>query len=70
MMVDLPDIIGFPLDKALKTCQDLGYKVEITITRPVKARQEGVPRVVRFDEVAKYRGVVTVVFEDGGRGGG
>lgn len=69
-MAEMPDIIGFHLDKALEICQDLGYEVEITITRPVKAKREGVPRVVRFDKVSKYRGVVTVVFEDRGRGGG
>ncbi|NLI11953.1 hypothetical protein [Pelotomaculum propionicicum] len=69
-MTVIPDIIGLPLDKALEICKNLGYEVDIKITRPVKARQEGALRAVRFDKVSKYRGVVTVVFEDTGRGGG
>lgn len=69
-MAQLPDIIGFTLDKALEICKERGYKIEVVVTRPVKASQEGIARVVRFNEVSKDRGVVTVVFEDIGRGGG
>jgi len=69
-MAELPDIIGFTLDKALEICKEQGYEIEVMVTRPVKARQEGIPRIVRFNEVSKDRGVVTVVFEDIGRGGG
>lgn len=69
-MDQMPDIIGYPLDKALIICESSGYEVEIVVTRPVKAIPEDNPRVVRFNKVSKNRGVVTVVFEDIGRGGG
>jgi hypothetical protein len=69
-MDKLPDIIGYPLDKALDICSSLGYDVEIVVARPVRAIPEEKPRVVRFNQVSKNRGVVTVVFEDIGRGGG
>ena len=69
-MDELPDIIGYPLDKALNICKASGYNVEIAIARPVKAIDEEKPRVVRFNKVSKNKGVVTVVFEDIGRGGG
>jgi hypothetical protein len=69
-MDELPDIIGYPLDEALNICKKSGYNVEITIARPVKAIDEEKPRVVRFNKVSKNKGVVTVVFEDIGRGGG
>jgi hypothetical protein len=69
-MDELPDIIGYPLDKALNICKTSGYNVEIEIARPVKAIDEKKPRVVRFNKVSKNKGVVTVVFEDIGRGGG
>lgn len=70
IMDELPDIIGYPLDEALVICDSSGYEVEIVVTRPVKAIPEEKPRVVRFNKVSKNRGVVIVVFEDIGRGGG
>ncbi len=63
-MEKLPDIVGFPLEAALEKCRNMGYEVEITVTRPVKVIPEKLPRAVRFDQVSKYRGVVTVVFEE------
>jgi hypothetical protein len=69
-MDELPDIIGYPLDEALNICKMSGYNVEIRIARPVKAIDEEKPRAVRFNKVSKNKGVVTVVFEDIGRGGG
>lgn len=69
-MEQIPDITGYPLDEALAIYESAGYEVEIVVTRPVKAIPEDKPRVVRFNKVSKNRGVVTVVFEDIGRGGG
>lgn len=69
-MDDLPDIAGFPLNEALEKCKAAGYEVDVLYTRPVKASTEGKPRVVRFNRVSKDKGVLTVVFEDKGRGGG
>ena len=69
-MDELPDIIGYPLDEALVICKTAGYDVEIVIARPVRALPEERPRVIRFDKVSKNKGVVTVMFEDIGRGGG
>ncbi|MDD2553330.1 MAG: hypothetical protein PHP51_01990 [Desulfotomaculaceae bacterium] len=72
-MDHIPDIIGYPLDEALRICQASGYEVEIMVTRPVKAIPEGnptSPRAVSFNKVSKNRGEVIVVFEDRGRGGG
>jgi hypothetical protein len=69
-MDEMPDIIGYPLDKALVICKASGYDVEIMVARPVRAIPEERPRVVRFNKVSKNKGVVTVMFEDIGRGGG
>ena len=69
-MSQIPDVIGYPLDEALRICRSAGYEVEIVVARPVKAIPEDKPRVVRFDQVSGNKGVVIVVFEDGGRGGG
>ncbi len=64
-MEEHPNVIGFPLEKALEICKSLGYQVDILITGPVKAAsiQKDKPRVVRFNRVSKDKGVVTVVFE-------
>ncbi|NLJ75655.1 MAG: hypothetical protein GX325_00120 [Peptococcaceae bacterium] len=69
-MEQVPDIIGYPLDVALSMLQASGYEAEIMVTRPIKAICKGSPRAVCFKKVSKYRGVVIVVFEDRGRGGG
>jgi len=69
-MNELPDVIGFPLQEALEQCKAAGFEVDILITRPVKVSTEGEPRVVRFSRVSKDKGVLTVVLEDKGRGGG
>lgn len=69
-MGQIPDIIGYPLEEALKIIESSGYEVEIVVTRPVKATTEVNPRVVRFNVVSTNRGVVTVAFEDIVRGGG
>jgi hypothetical protein len=69
-MDEIPDIIGYPLDKALIICNAAGYDVEIMVARPDRAIPEERPRVVRFNKVSKNKGVVTVMFEALGRGGG
>jgi hypothetical protein len=69
-MDELPDVIGCPLDEALGICKALGFDVEIMVARPVRAIPEERSRVVRFNVVSKNKGVVTVMFEDIGRGGG
>lgn len=66
----IPDITGFYLDEALQICKDQGYQVSIVFTRPDKVPPEGKPRVVRFHKVSRYIGVITVVHEDGMKGGG
>lgn len=66
----IPDITGFYLDEALQICKDSGYQVSIVFTRPDKPSPEGKPRVVRFHKVSLYRGVITVVLEEGMKGGG
>lgn len=69
-MEQVPDIIGYPLDVALSMLQASGYEAEVMVTRPIKAIDKGSPRAVCFKKVSKNRGVVIVVFEDRGRGGG
>lgn len=69
-MDDLPDVTGFPLDEAMKRCRELGYEVDIMIARAVKVLPGGGPRVVRFSRTSRDRGVLTVVYEVKGRGGG
>jgi hypothetical protein len=68
-MDNIPDLTGFDLDEALKICKDRGYQVSIVFTRPDKAPPEGKPRVVRFHKVSRDTGVITVVNEDGMKGG-
>ncbi len=68
--MDEPDIIGLFLDDAVKKCEDLGYKTDILFTRPTKVFSEGRPRAVRFSRVSDNKGVLTVVLEVKGRGGG
>jgi len=68
--MDEPDIIGLFLNDAVKKCEDLGYKTDILFTRPTKAFLEGRLRAVRFSRVSHNRGVLTVVLEVKGRGGG
>jgi hypothetical protein len=69
-MESIPDITGFYLDDALQICKDYGYQVSIVFTRPDKPLPEGKPRVVRFQKVSIYIGVITVVLEDTMKGGG
>jgi hypothetical protein len=69
-MDSIPDITGFHLDEALKICKENGYQVSIVFTRPDKPLPEGKPRVVRFQKVSIYIGVITVVLEDTMKGGG
>jgi hypothetical protein len=69
-MAGTPDVAGLPLNEALQICKDAGYEVDIVITRPVKATPGGEQRVVRFNRVSESKGVLTVVCEDKGRGGG
>jgi hypothetical protein len=68
--MDKPDITGLFLEDAIKKCKDIGYKIDILFTRPTKAFTEGRPRAVRFSRVSRNRGVLTVVLEVKGRGGG
>ncbi|MCL6560545.1 MAG: hypothetical protein K6U74_17475 [Firmicutes bacterium] len=65
-----PDIAGFPLEEAFKRLEALGWGYEVVVTRPVKGNAGGEPRVVRFNRLSKDKGVLTVVFEDKGKGGG
>ncbi|HBC94055.1 MAG TPA: hypothetical protein DCZ10_14445 [Pelotomaculum sp.] len=69
-MDSIPDITGFYLDEALQICKDNGYQVSVVFTRPDKLSPEGKPRVVRFQKVSIYTGVITVVLEEGMKGGG
>lgn len=69
-MEKLPDVVGMPQDEAIEVCRALGYEVEIIVTRPVKALPEYNPRAVRFSRISRDKGVLTVVYEDRGRGGG
>lgn len=69
-MDSIPDITGFYLDEALQICNDMGFQVSIVFTRPDKVLPEGKPRVVRFHRVSTNIGVMTVVCEDGMKGGG
>lgn len=69
-MDKMPDVIGLPLSDAIEVCRSSGCEVEIVLTRPVKALPEINPRVVRFNRVSRDKGVLTVVYEDVGRGGG
>lgn len=69
-MEEMPDVIGFPLDEALNKWKASGCEADIQITRPVKATSEGPLRVVRFNRISRDKGVLTVVCEDIGRGGG
>lgn len=69
-MSEPPDVIGFTLNEAMEHCSAAGYNVEISITRPVKVLFEGELRVVRLSRVSRDNVVLTVVYEDQGRGGG
>ncbi|MCL6634653.1 MAG: hypothetical protein K6T29_02660 [Peptococcaceae bacterium] len=69
-MDGLPDVTGFPLDEAVQRCKEMGYDVEILVARPVGTAAAGKPRAVRFKRLSKDKGVLTVVCEDAGRGGG
>ena len=66
----LPDITGFPLDEALVRCKELGYKVDLLITRPLKEFPGGEARAVRFKRLSGDKGVLTVVYALKGGGGG
>lgn len=65
-----PDITGLPLDIAVERCKASGYDVEILFTLPAKASPKGRPRAVRFSRDSSNKGVLTVVLEVRGRGGG
>lgn len=67
---NIPDITGFYLDEALQIVTDNGYQASVVFTRPNKPSPEGKPRVVRFQKVSRYIGVITVVLEEGMKGGG
>lgn len=69
-MKQLPDVIGLDLESAMRELKEAGWEVDLRFTRPVKGNPEGGPRVVRFCRDTLNKGVLTVVFEDEGKGGG
>lgn len=69
-MKRVPDVTGLELENALCELKEAGWEVELKFTRPVKVNPEGAPRVVRFSRGSLNKGVLTVVFEDKGKGGG
>ncbi|OPX86212.1 MAG: hypothetical protein A4E53_03122 [Pelotomaculum sp. PtaB.Bin104] len=68
-MVQLPDVIGYPLEEAVERCKALGFAVDIIIARPVKEFTGKKLRVVRFKQVSEKEGELTVVYEDIKKGG-
>ncbi|MHB1041841.1 MAG: PASTA domain-containing protein [Eubacteriales bacterium] len=65
-----PDVTGLDLESALCELKEAGWEVELKFTLPVKGNPEGAPRVVCFSRGYLNKGVLTVVFEDKGKGGG
>jgi|GEM_PF-3527190 len=62
-MRGLPDVIGMPVDEAVKICRSKGFKVEITTTGPAGANPGKKSRVVRFKAFREIM-VLTVVNEN------
>ncbi|MCL6638944.1 MAG: PASTA domain-containing protein [Firmicutes bacterium] len=68
-MREKPDVIGLPLEEALRELEAAGYEVNVIFTRPVKGVPGGRARALRFKEVSSAGGELTAVYEDKGKGG-
>ena len=70
-MKQVPDIIGLPLEVALRELKEAGWAVDLEFTRPGQEEPGGEPRAVRFNMATDHKLVLTVVCEaKGGRNGG
>lgn len=69
--MDVPDVIGFVLDKALNEIRERGFFIDkVLITKPVKATEPlGIVRVVRLSVVGEAKLQVVVAYQDYVKGG-
>ena len=69
--MDVPDVIGFVLDKALNEIRERGFFIDkVLITKPVKATEPlGIARVVRLSVVGEAKLQVVVAYQDYVKGG-
>lgn len=58
-----PDVLALKLEEAIARCRSAGWQVEIVHTRPPAGEPAGAFRVVRFDVIGDYRGVLVAARE-------
>lgn len=68
--MEIPDVIGFPLEEALHKLNDYGFSVDVAVTKPSeKAEPVGIARVIRITSSGGNSLKVLAVFQDYLKGG-
>ncbi|WP_041274586.1 hypothetical protein [Desulforamulus reducens] len=65
----MPDVLGYELNNALSLLRNCGFDVTVAITRPHRGMPDGNKRVVKMELTSSKCVVLTVAFEEKGKGG-